>query len=380
MGRTAGWLSLVAVFHSWKFATGFVLPPPPGTRTQGLDNHKNRLSTTTTTLLKASVVPSSSSPSSHQDGKDDTLHPPSWWTLSWFRTLEALGATEVPSAWHHATEAIACRLGSSGTEKAAADIVQDLANVQIPRRDGGTVLAYQTGDNGNNNGSNNRLVLLIHEFYGLSSSICQKADALAQELGCTVIAPDTFRGEYSTFIPYCLWLALATPQDRVNQDLDDVVTWWLEQQQQQSSSSSSSSSSDDAQKTATTTIHNQTTPIPRHSTTTTTTLAATIYQGQFRHHELHGYGSITYPDGSHFDGHFAHYRRHGYGTLYNATEQRRVQGWWRHNRLVQTVLLQHEAPSPTAAQEEESDDDENSEQISPPQEQEQQQEQHGDEL
>jgi len=241
MGRTAGWLSLVAVFHSWKFATGFVLPPPPGTRTQGLDNRKNHLSTTTTTLLKASVVPSSSSPSSHQDGKDDTLHPPSWWTLSWFRTLEALGATEVPSAWHHATEAIACRLGSSGTEKAAADIVQDLANVQIPRRDGGTVLAYQTGDNGNNNGSNNRLVLLIHEFYGLSSSICQKADALAQELGCTVIAPDTFRGEYSTFIPYCLWLALATPQDRVNQDLDDVVTWWLEQQQQQSSSSSSSS-------------------------------------------------------------------------------------------------------------------------------------------
>jgi carboxymethylenebutenolidase len=36
------------------------------------------------------------------------------------------------------------------------------------------------------------------------------------------VAPDTFRGASSTFIPKCIWLAVSTPQDRVNQDLDDV--------------------------------------------------------------------------------------------------------------------------------------------------------------
>jgi len=48
---------------------------------------------------------------------------------------------------------------------------------------------------------------------------------LAKDLDCVVIAPDTFRGETSTFIPKCIWLALTTPQDRVNQDLDDVLAW-----------------------------------------------------------------------------------------------------------------------------------------------------------
>ena len=104
--------------------------------------------------------------------------------------------------------------------------VQDLANLEIPRRDGGTLLAYQATSPNDN--SEKKVILLLHEFFGLSESICDKADALASELDCTVIAPDTFRGESSTFIPKCIWLALSTPQDRVNDDLDDVVQYCKE--------------------------------------------------------------------------------------------------------------------------------------------------------
>lgn len=47
----------------------------------------------------------------------------------------------------------------------------------------------------------------------------------ADELDCLVIAPDTFRGVTTSFIPYAIWLALTTPQARVNRDLDDVLAW-----------------------------------------------------------------------------------------------------------------------------------------------------------
>lgn len=69
------------------------------------------------------------------------------------------------------------------------------------------------------------MLVLIHEFFGLTKSICDKAEGLAADIGCHVIAPDTFRGESSTFIPKCIYLALSTPQDRVDRDLDDVLQW-----------------------------------------------------------------------------------------------------------------------------------------------------------
>merc|ERR1711871_1113324 len=53
----------------------------------------------------------------------------------------------------------------------------------------------------------------------------ERADALAEELGVTVVAPDMFRGQTSTFIPICIWLALSTPTERVNSDLEDVFRW-----------------------------------------------------------------------------------------------------------------------------------------------------------
>jgi len=105
------------------------------------------------------------------------------------------------------------------------ETVQNLASIKIPRRDGEEVFAYCANHNTNDQDNAKPVLILIHEFFGLSKSICDKADALAQDLNICVVAPDTFRGESSAFIPKCIWLALSTPQDRVNQDLDDVLAW-----------------------------------------------------------------------------------------------------------------------------------------------------------
>ncbi|GAQ88138.1 carboxymethylenebutenolidase [Klebsormidium nitens] len=56
-----------------------------------------------------------------------------------------------------------------------------------------------------------------------------KAQALAEELGALVIAPDTYRGDWTKFIPKAIFLALSTPQERVNDDLDSVVAWASQQ-------------------------------------------------------------------------------------------------------------------------------------------------------
>lgn len=68
-------------------------------------------------------------------------------------------------------------------------------------------------------------IILIHEFFGLNPSIVEKAQGLADDLGCIVVAPDTFRGEVTEFIPKAIWLALSTPQQRVNDDLDAICSY-----------------------------------------------------------------------------------------------------------------------------------------------------------
>jgi carboxymethylenebutenolidase len=97
--------------------------------------------------------------------------------------------------------------------------LSNLTNTCIFGPDGVEILAY-TAKGKNDNGKN--AIILLHEFFGLNPSIVEKADLLAQDLGCTVIAPDTFRGTVTDFIPKAIWLALTMPQNRVNDDLDAV--------------------------------------------------------------------------------------------------------------------------------------------------------------
>ncbi|MEX1020338.1 MAG: dienelactone hydrolase family protein [Litorilinea sp.] len=67
-------------------------------------------------------------------------------------------------------------------------------------------------------------VIMIHEFWGLQSSIVGKADALAEE-GYIVVAPDTYRGAVTGWLPRAIYLSATTPTERVNADLDSVFAW-----------------------------------------------------------------------------------------------------------------------------------------------------------
>ncbi|MBI4927065.1 MAG: dienelactone hydrolase family protein [Anaerolineae bacterium] len=67
-------------------------------------------------------------------------------------------------------------------------------------------------------------VIMIHEFYGLNESIVGKADGLAQE-GYVVIAPDTFRGSTTAWIPRAIYQVITTKPEAVNQDLDAVYDY-----------------------------------------------------------------------------------------------------------------------------------------------------------
>lgn len=67
-------------------------------------------------------------------------------------------------------------------------------------------------------------VIMIHEFYGLNDSIVGKADLLAQE-GYLVVAPDTFRGSTTSWIPRAIYQVITTDQADVNADLDSIYAW-----------------------------------------------------------------------------------------------------------------------------------------------------------
>jgi carboxymethylenebutenolidase len=71
-------------------------------------------------------------------------------------------------------------------------------------------------------------VIMIHEFWGLKEEIVGKAQALADE-GYVVVAPDTYRGKTTNWIPRAIYLALTASDERVNSDLDAVFTWLQDQ-------------------------------------------------------------------------------------------------------------------------------------------------------
>jgi carboxymethylenebutenolidase len=67
-------------------------------------------------------------------------------------------------------------------------------------------------------------VIMIHEFWGLREEIVGKADALAEQ-GYLVVAPDTFRGGSTGWIPRAIYQTVTTPVEQVNADLDLVYAW-----------------------------------------------------------------------------------------------------------------------------------------------------------
>lgn len=107
-----------------------------------------------------------------------------------------------------------------------AGMLEDVANTKIPTTSGDEreILAFVAKPK-LVDGKKLPVVILVHEFYGLTPEICGKADAIAREVGCIVIAPDTYRGESTRFIPKAIYLALGTPQNRVDADLDEVLAW-----------------------------------------------------------------------------------------------------------------------------------------------------------
>lgn len=101
-----------------------------------------------------------------------------------------------------------------------------LTNTVIPGLDGGPdVRAYVARPTGEGPFP---VVIMIHEFFGLNESITGKADGLAEE-GYLVIAPDTMRGQTTTWIPRAIYQVSTTDQAQVNTDLDSVFAWLASQ-------------------------------------------------------------------------------------------------------------------------------------------------------
>lgn len=102
------------------------------------------------------------------------------------------------------------------------DRLDNIANVTIPGTDGGPgVRAYVAKPEGEGPFPT---VIMIHEFWGLNESIISKADLLAEE-GYLVIAPDTFRGSTTSWVPRAIYQAISNKPENINADLDSVYAW-----------------------------------------------------------------------------------------------------------------------------------------------------------
>ena len=103
-----------------------------------------------------------------------------------------------------------------------ANRLDELTNTTVPGVNGGPdVRAYVARPEGDGPFP---AVIMIHEFYGLRESIVGKADLLAKE-GYIVIAPDTFRGATTSWIPRAIYQVITTKPEDVNADLDSIYVW-----------------------------------------------------------------------------------------------------------------------------------------------------------
>jgi len=102
------------------------------------------------------------------------------------------------------------------------DRLMSLANAIIPGVNGEPdVLAFVAKPDGEGPFPT---VIMIHEFFGLNESIIGKAEGLTKD-GYYVVAPDTFRGSTTSWIPRAIYQVISTKQENVNADLDSVYAW-----------------------------------------------------------------------------------------------------------------------------------------------------------
>jgi len=101
------------------------------------------------------------------------------------------------------------------------DRVDTLSNFTIDGPDGTEIRAHLARPS---DAGPHPVVIMLHDWRGLSEDVNGKADALAQE-GYLVIAPDTYRGSASSWFPRSMYLAMTTPTERVNTDMDAVYSW-----------------------------------------------------------------------------------------------------------------------------------------------------------
>jgi carboxymethylenebutenolidase len=106
------------------------------------------------------------------------------------------------------------------------DRLRDITNTNIPGANSApAVAAYVARPEGDGPFP---VVIMIHEFYGLNESIIGKAEGLA-EAGYVVVAPDTFRGSTTAWIPRAIFQVITTSSEQVVQDLDSVYAWIADQ-------------------------------------------------------------------------------------------------------------------------------------------------------
>jgi carboxymethylenebutenolidase len=103
-----------------------------------------------------------------------------------------------------------------------ANRLDAVTNTTIPGANGGPdVRAYVAKPEGEGPFPT---VIMIHEFFGLNESIVSKADLLAQD-GYLVVAPDTFRGSTTSWVPRAIYQVITTKPEAINADLDSVYAW-----------------------------------------------------------------------------------------------------------------------------------------------------------
>ena len=103
--------------------------------------------------------------------------------------------------------------------------LQAITNVQINNGNGPDIAAFVARPAGEGPFP---AVIMIHEFWGLRGDITGKAETLARE-GYVVVAPDTFRGRSTSWVPTAIYQTVRTPQEQISADVDAVYAWLTEQ-------------------------------------------------------------------------------------------------------------------------------------------------------